>query len=122
MTKAAALQGFWGSFSLPAYEENTVPDDAVYPYITYEAASDAYGADVVLSSSLWYRSSSWVEANAKAEEIGWRIGYGGILLPCDGGKIWVRRGNPFAQNMGDEADDMIRRKIINISVSFLTVR
>ena len=39
---------------------------------------------------------------------------------CDGGAIWIKRGEPFAQNMGDQNDDMIRRKIINLSVEYLT--
>ena len=39
---------------------------------------------------------------------------------CDSGAIWIKRGEPFAQNMGDQNDDMIRRKIINLSVEYLT--
>lgn len=35
MNKAQAIQAFWESFGVPAYEESTVPDDAVMPYITY---------------------------------------------------------------------------------------
>ena len=120
MTKAAALHKFWESFGIPAYEENTVPDDAVEPYITYESAADAYGADVPLSASLWYRSTSWVDVNAKTEEIGRAIGYGGKIVPCAGGGIWIKRGSPFAQNMGDDRDDRIRRKVLNVEASFLT--
>ena len=73
-----------------------------------------------MSASLWYRSESWLEINAKADEISQAIGRGGILLPCDNGKIWIKRGAPFAQNMGDENDELIRRKYINITVEFLT--
>ena len=120
MTKAAAIHSFWASFGLTAYEETSVPHDAAFPYITYESITDGYGEDAATSGSLWYRSPSWVEANAKAEEIGARIGYGGILLPCTGGRLWIRRGTPFAQCMGDPSDDMMRRVIINIEVMFLT--
>lgn len=123
MTKASAIHSFWSSFGLNAYEENAVPtgDDAPeFPYITYELATDDLGNDTAMTASVWYRSTSWVEANAKAEEIGRRIGFGGTLLPCDGGRIWIMRGVPFAQPRGDESDDRIRRKIINITASFLT--
>lgn len=123
MTKAAVLQTFWSSFGLDAYEENSVPtdDDAPdFPYIIYESASDSMGNDIALSASLWYRSSSWVGINAKAEEIGSTIGRGGITMRCDGGFVWIKRGTPFAQNMGDPEDDMIRRKYINIIVEFVT--
>lgn len=122
LTKAAALHGFFESFGVPAYEENTVPDDAAFPYVTYEAASDAYGADVMLSASLWWRSPSWALVNDKAEEIGRRIGLGGVLLPCEGGRLWIKRGSPFAQNMGDDRNDMIRRKVLTLEVSFLTTK
>lgn len=123
MTKEAALHAFYSSFGLKAYEENAVPtgDDAPdFPYLTYSVSSDSIGADVALTASLWYRGASWVQANAKAEEISRRIGRGGKILSCDGGAIWLRRGTPFAQSMGDESDDQIKRKYINITAEFLT--
>ena len=119
MTKAAAIYNFWGTF-LTAYEENTVPEDASFPYITYQLVTDSLGNDVQLVASIWYRGSSWTQANAKAEEISNYIGRGGIFLNCDGGKIWVKRGTPFAQNMGDESDNLIKRKYLNITAEFLT--
>lgn len=124
MTKAAAIQGFWESFGLAAFEENAVPtgDDAPeFPYITYELATDDFGNSVPMSASLWYRGSSWVPVNAKADEIGARIGYGGVRIPCDGGFLWLRRGSPFAQSMGDPDDDMIRRKVLSVDVMYLTM-
>ena len=123
MTKAAALYNFWSGFGLPAYEETTVPtgDDApAFPYITYQVVTDSFGSEVPLSGSVWYRSESWLQINAKAEEISEYIGRGGRLIPCDGGAIWLKRGQPFAQSMSDDADDMIRRKYINITAEFLT--
>jgi hypothetical protein len=119
MTKAAAIYQFWSGF-LTAYEENTVPEDATFPYLTYQFASDSVGGDIPLTASLWYRSESWVEANAKAEEISKAIGLGGKILSFDGGKIWIRRGIPFSQNMGDESDSLIKRKYLNISVEFIS--
>ena len=120
MTKAAAIYNFWNSFDIPAYEENTVPEDAKFPYITYQFVTDSFDNDVQMTASIWYRGSSWVEANAKAEEISQTIGRGGILLKCDGGKIWIKRGIPFAQNMGDESDNLIKRKYLNITAEFFT--
>ena len=119
MTKAAAIQGFWSSFGLAAFEENAVPtgDDAPeFPYITYESVTDDYGNDTAASVSLWYRGSSWLPVNAKTDEIGARIGYGGVRIPCDGGCIWLRRGTPFAQSMGDPDDNTIRRKVLSVYV------
>ena len=120
MTKAAAIYQFWNSFGLTAYEENSVPTDAAFPYITYQLVTDSFDREIQLSASLWYRSESWTAINAKTEEIIRKIGRGGKIIPCDGGAIWLKRGQPFAQNMGDESDGLIKRKYINITAEFMT--
>ena len=120
MTKAAAIYQFWNSFGLTAYEENTVPDDAKFPYITYQLVTDSFDREIPLSASLWYRSESWTAINAKTEEISKKISRGGKIIPCDGGAIWLKRGQPFAQNMGDESDNLIKRKYLNITAEFMT--
>ena len=120
MTKEAALHQFFNSF-LPAYEENTVPDWAEMPYITYSLVTgDILSGENRLSCSLWYMDNSWTAINEKTREIGEKIGLGGTTLKCDGGVIWLKKGAPFAQSMGDANDDMIRRKYINITAEFLT--
>lgn len=119
MTKAAAIYDFWNAF-LTAYDENAVPEDAEYPYITYQFIEDSLGNDVQMAASLWYRSSSWVNANKMTNLISEYIGRGGLFLNCDGGKIWLKRGTPFAQNMGDESDNLIKRKYLNITAEFMT--
>lgn len=123
MTKEAALYNFWSMFGLPAYEENSVPsgeDGAEFPYITYQVVTDSFGNDVALTGSVWYRSTSWKEANAKAQEISNMLSRGGVTISCDGGIIWLRRGVPFAQSMGDDSDDLIKRKYINLVAEFMT--
>ena len=120
MTKAAAIYQFWSGFGLTAYEENTVPTDATFPYITYQLATDSFDREIPLSASLWYRSESWTAINAKTEEISKKISRGGKIIACDGGAIWLKRGQPFAQNMRDESDDLIKRKYLNITAEFMT--
>ena len=120
MTKAAAIYKFWSSFGLTAYEENTVPTDAVFPYITYQLVTDSFDREIPLTASIWYRSESWTGINAKTEEISQKISRGGKIISCDGGAIWLKRGQPFAQSMGDESDDLIKRKYLNITAEFMT--
>ena len=122
-TKAATIYEFWNSFEMPAYEENSVPtgeDAPKFPYITYQLVTDSLGNEVAMTASLWYRGTSWVEANAKTEEVSQRIGRKGAVLDCNGGKVWIKRGTPFAQNMGDESDNLIKRKYLNITAEYLT--
>ena len=120
MTKAAAIYQFWSGFGLTACAEYSVPDDAAFPYITYQLVTDSFDREVSVTASLWYRSESWTAINAKTEEISQKISRGGKIIPCDGGAIWLKRGQPFAQNMGDESDDIIKRKYLNITAEFLT--
>ena len=120
MTKAAAIYQFWNSFGLTAYEENTVPDDATFPYITYQLVTDSFDREIPLTASIWYRSESWTGINAKTEEISQKISRGGKIISCDGGAIWLKRGQPFAQSMGDESNDLIKRKYLNITAEFMT--
>lgn len=123
MTKEAALYEFWSSFKLPAYEENSIfalKDAPVFPYITYEVQTDSFGDAVYLTGSLWYRTPSWTEANAKKREIAEFIGMGGVMTDIDGGAMWIKRNSPFAQNLGDSSDDMIKRVVLNIAVEYFT--
>lgn len=120
MTKEAALHQFFNSF-LPAYEENTVPDWAEMPYITYNVVTgNILSGEIPFSCSVWYRDNSWTEINKKTREITDRIGLGGVKLKCDSGVIWIKTGTPDAQSMGDANDDTIRRKYINLTAEFLT--
>lgn len=120
MDKAQAINNFWNSFDIPAYDENTVPDDALLPYITYDVATDSFEKRVSLSASLWYRDTSWKRITQKANEIERHIGeHGWQLLKIDNGKVWIMKGSPFYSRMGDP-DDSIRRIVINIEVEFLT--
>ena len=120
MTKAAAIYQFWSGFGLTAYEENTVSEDAAFPYATYQLVTDSFDREVAATASLWYRGESWTAINAKTEEISAHIGLGGKIIKCDGGRIWIKRGQPFAQNMGDESDDLIKRKYLNVNIEYFT--
>ena len=120
MTKAAAIYQFWSGFGLTAYEENTVHTDAAFPYVTYQLVTDSFDREVAATASLWYRGESWTAINAKTEEIAQHIGLGGKIIKCDGGRIWIKRGQPFAQNMGDESDDLIKRKYLNVNIEYFT--
>ena len=128
MTKAAAIHAFWNGFGLKAFEENYVKDadedgnpiEPKMPYITYQLVMDSFDREVAATASIWYRSTGWTAINAKTEEISQKISRGGKIIACDGGAIWIKRGQPFAQSMGDESDDLIKRKYLNITAEFMT--
>lgn len=120
MTKYAALDAFYNSFGLKAYEENTIPDTAKMPYLTYEVVTDSLSDyPTALTCNLWYKSNSWKEINAKAEEIGHAL-TAGAKLSCDDGYIMLFSGSPFAQNMPKGDDKTVKGKYMNITAMFIT--
>jgi hypothetical protein len=120
MDKSQAINTFWNSFGIPAYDEYTVPDGVGMPYITFEASTDAIGIDVPMTASIWYRDSSWEAINKKADQISERISYSYYIKAIEGGYMVVKRGNIFAQRLNDPDDSDVRRILISVLVEFLT--
>lgn len=121
MDKEQALHNFWSSFGLPAYDENTVPETATLPYITYEVVTDSLGDPVSLNASLWYRQYSWKEITQKSEEIARAIqNQYPPSIPIDGGRLYITKGTPFARRAAEDEDKTIRRIILNITAEYFT--
>ena len=108
----------WNSFGIPAYEENSVPSTAKFPYISYQLLTGEYGADSQLTASLWYREPTLKNIALKKDEISDFIGYGGIKLPCKNGYLWINKADNFASYLGDPNDQMVKRIVLSINVRF----
>lgn len=121
MDKAQAIQKFWESFDIPAYDETTVPSDAVMPYITYAVKTDSLNNVVNMYASLWYHSTSWKDISEKTEQIAeYIVSMSPPAIKFDGGRLYITKGTPFAQRMADPNDDMIRRMYLNIQAEYLS--
>lgn len=121
MNKAQAIHAFWSSFGIPAYDQYTVPADAVMPYITYSVSTGALNDLMLLSASIWDRSSSWESVTLKADQIAEAIGSTGYAIQAiDGGYLWLTQGTPFAQRMSDDTDRDVRRIYVNVNAEYLT--
>ena len=126
--KSQALYNFWSGFGIPAIDEQSSYDTATmkllgidYPYITFESGVGEFIEEFDLSADLYYRSSTWAEIEAKAAEIAAAISYAGILVPYDGGAIWIKRGSPIYQRMSADNAFNIRRIHFTITVEELSV-
>lgn len=120
MTKDKALYAWFSQF-LPAYPTSNVPNDAVFPWLTYELITGSWeSGEITLTVNLWYYTESEATPNAKAQEIADAIGMGGCMVPYDGGAMWLKRGSPWCQNIADESDKNIKRRYLNITVEFLS--
>lgn len=115
MDRWEALFAFWNSFGIEAFEENSVPTDPNtrpdFPYITYEAMVSPWNADVLMSASIWTRSTSWEEADRLSDEVENRI-KDGYTIPYDGGIIVIYPNDPFAKHMGEPTDDLVKRVLL----------
>ena len=117
--KWQAIHNFWNSFNIPAYDENSVPDDAQMPYITYSAVTSGFEDALVFQGNLWYFSTSWQEISNKADEIAQRL-MPYVLIPIDKRQyLMLVRGQPFAQRMRDE-NDRVKRIFLNLMGEYFT--
>ena len=114
-----ALYTFFSSFGLDAYPENTVPDDATLPYITYQIAVPEWESPVSLYARVWYRSTSFEGISAKVGQIDAAIGPGAVI-PFEDGAIWIYRGTQFAQYMPMDGDPNLKFMYLNMSVQAIT--
>lgn len=121
MDRWEALCAFWSQFGVTAYEENSVPTDPLtrpdFPYITYEASVSPWNADVLMSASIWTRSTSWEEADRIADLIEQTI-KDGFVQHYDGGMIYIVPNDPLSKHMGDPDDDMIKRNLFGVRYYF----
>lgn len=118
MDNEQAYKAFWASFGLNAYDENTVPENAELPYITYEYAENGFDdGTIALSANIWDFGKSWNLISEKLDLIKHTIGYFGKIIRTDEGYIVINRRSPFAQRMSDPNDN-IRRVLIGVSVDF----
>ena len=123
MDKWEGLQSFWESFGIPAYDENSVPDDAQMPYITYQAAVGAFEDIVPLSASVWYYGTSWKDISRKVDEISRSLAGWNLVKLDDGQYIFLakQRDSQFAQRAADEADnDLVKRIYLTLFAEFFT--
>ena len=121
MTKGAALHQFFSRF-MTAYTTSNVPEDAIFPYLTYELITDSwYGGEVGITVNLWVYTESEAIPNAKVHQISQAIGAGGFFLPCDGGGIWIQRGSPWCQSLPDDTAPGIKRRYLNITAEYMTL-
>ena len=122
MTKEDALYNFFNSFGIVGYRITSVPDDVIFPFLTYDAPVSSFEEDPVsITANLYYYTDSEADPDAKAEEIRQAIGMGGVFLDCDGGSIWLKWGSPWCQSLVDDTNKNIKRRYINITAEYLMI-
>ena len=117
----AALSPVRTDTLLSAYPSANVPDNALLPYLTYDAAYGSWeSGPVAVTVNMWFHTSSVDIPDAAAMELSQAIGYGGVRIPCDEGCVWIKRGAPFSRTMPTE-DPNLKLCYINLTMESLTV-
>lgn len=107
-----ALYSYLSGFDIPAYGEDTVPDDATLPYLTYPLKEPYWNVPTTFYIKVYYRNKdSNYQSLEKADEIVADIGEGAVI-PCIGGYVVLRPDNPVIQELPPEGD--IRGAYINL--------
>ena len=121
MWKEHAIHQFWSSFGLPAYDSTTVDEEAEMPYITYDVSTGSIDDFILLTASLWYRSTSWTAITEKAHEIEeYLTTMSPPAIKIDGGRAYFVKGAPFSQRIAEGTDDLVRRIYLQVNAEFLT--
>ena len=120
MNKWQAIDNFWNRFDIPAYDESSIPDNISLPYISYSVQIGSLGDTLLITASIYDRSTSWKFVSDKADQIANYVGRF-VVLPLSTGYLWLTPGTPFAQRMsGDVYSDVIKRVYIVLNGEFLT--
>lgn len=122
MTIGQVFNDFYSGFGIGAYPKTAVPDDVKLPYITYDVIESNWDSTPISQTvQIWYRTASEAIPSAKAKEIKNMIGEGGILLRCEDGYIWLKKGTPWCINSNSNDDNMLKLRQLNVTVEFLMI-
>ena len=112
-----ALYAFWSQFSyggspIPAYLQGHVPEDAAFPYITFDVASGRAFATSVVTATVWCRAESGANVNAQRasimDSIDRALPEADLRLDFQGGFAMLRRGSgDFHSYITDEDDKSV---------------
>lgn len=117
-----ALRAFWSQFedsgeAIPAYFSGYVPNDAAFPYVTYEAVDGEGLSQNVLTAFCWFKAANGYNAREHAaafmDQVKAIITPRGYKLPLQGGFALIYpNGGTFLSYTEDQADhDIIGARV-----------
>ena len=110
---AAALKTYLSGFGLSAYAENSVPETAKLPYITYFFSDPEWNQKATMYVQIWDRTKSNDGIIKKADQIAADIGER-KTLSIEGGYLVLWPESPLIQIL---TDGDFRRAYMNLSVN-----
>lgn len=113
---AAALKTFFSGFGVPAYAEDSVPDETELPYIAYSQNIPGWSRKASMFVKVWDRTTSNARIMQIADQITAAIGTDGkrIAMPAGGYLvIW----QPDDETIQIQVDGDYRFAYINLWIS-----
>lgn len=101
LNTAAKLKMFFGSFDLPAYTLNSVPEKVELPYITYPLIEPEWNEQASFYCQVWYPKNKLEALLTKADRIAAAIGQG-KKIDMPGGYLVIYPSTPLIQILTDE--------------------
>ena len=115
MTYSEVLYQFWESFTddgapMDAYLTGHVPDDAVFPCVTFENIQGSFGGRTPTVAFVWIRQASGVNVKEKREaffrQVRKAIPESGRVLRYDGGiAVLYRNANDFTSAYNPDGEE-----------------
>ena len=121
MDKQQAMQTFWESFGIPAYNEVQIPEEADINqgYITYQKIFGDFESTVYPTAAIWTRGTSWRQADDLENRISAAL-EGGYTLDTDSGHIQINKGSPFSQQITEDQDRLVKGYRLTLQMEFLS--
>lgn len=119
-----ALYKFWTSFGLPVWLQDTVPEEAVLPYITFQAVSGEAMSATILTATAWFRmpeeGSVNVQIAAVLDQIAAAVPNSGTMLRVGnkGYLMLYRNSGTFQSYVQDEEDKNVVGGRTSLEVHF----
>lgn len=112
---AAAIKTFFSGFDVPAYSEDSVPDDAAFPYIAYSQNIPGWTRKASMFVKVWDMTTSNSRIMRIADQITAAIGNGKTIDLPEGGYLVIWQ--PDDETIQIQVDGDYRFAYINLWIN-----
>ena len=98
---ARTLKTFFGSFGIPAYTLQSVPEEVQLPFLTYPLMEPEWDQESTMYCQVWYPKNHLADLLEKADAIAKAVGTM-KEFPQEGGYVVLYPSTPFIQILTDD--------------------
>lgn len=114
-----AMREFFSGLGIPVYPENSVPSDAVLPYLTWTPIQTDWETEALMPVRIWNRSYDYAKVSELADKLAAMIpADSGTTIPAGSGYIHLFREEPWCQPQPMQNSEM---KVLYINIGISTM-